>query len=119
MGYGVRLATVLMVYAAYGGEAAGAAEEDDIRMSEDQEMVWDRDVIEAVAAAWASIDGKISQFESEKELPPDTPQSDRGGGYYDGYMVEAEELLKRASLRLAKTGKQLMPGPQVRYQAQP
>lgn len=55
------------------------------------------DVVEAFAAAWASIDGKLELFNETKTMPQDHPFN---GGQYDGYMAEADELLRRASARL-------------------
>ena len=54
--------------------------------------------IEAVAEAWASIDGRLEQFRAEREMAPDDPRRQKSGRY-DGYMVEAEELLKRIRAR--------------------
>lgn len=47
--------------------------------------------IEAVASAWASIDGKLDQFYAGKGKPLEQEP----GGHYSGYMAEAEEMLKR------------------------
>lgn len=57
----------------------------------------DKRMVEAVAEAWASIDGKLEKFRWERDNPhaPET----RIGGYYNGYMHEAEELLKRVEAR--------------------
>ncbi len=57
------------------------------------------EVVEAFAAAWASIDGKLEKFEAEKALPKDYPQA-QIAGHYDSYMFEAAELLSRAAKRL-------------------
>lgn len=57
------------------------------------------DIVEAFAAAWASIDGKLDKFEAEKNAPKDTPQ-DMLDGHYEGYMYEAAELLNRAGRRI-------------------
>ena len=54
--------------------------------------------VEAVAEAWASIDGKLEQFRAEKAMQPDDPMRVRSG-CYEGYMIEAEELLKRVRAR--------------------
>lgn len=54
-------------------------------------------LIEAIAASWASIDGKGERYEADKrgELPP-------VAGWYQGYLCEAEELLERAEKRLGR-----------------
>lgn len=49
-----------------------------------------RDIVERVARAWASIDGKAGRFDSGKINDHD--------GYYEGYMSEAKELMKRSGL---------------------
>lgn len=46
-----------------------------------------KDGIDALAEAWASIDGKLDQFRSG------------AGGYRDGYLSEAEEMLRRLETR--------------------
>ena len=46
-------------------------------------------VVEAIAEAWASIDGKVLAFKSDRDGNGDS-------GCYEGYMTEAEELLNRA-----------------------
>jgi hypothetical protein len=57
------------------------------------------EVVEAFAAAWASIDGKLAAFEREADgsIPYDHPQHT---GHYEGYMSEAAELLNRAGKRI-------------------
>lgn len=60
---------------------------------------WPEEVVEAFAAAWASIDGKLDLFEAEKKSPTNMPQHMRDG-YYEGYMYEASELLDRADKRI-------------------
>jgi hypothetical protein len=50
--------------------------------------------IEKVARAWASIDGKLDQFEACKK----DPIRDRTQGYYRGYREDARELLKRSGI---------------------
>lgn len=55
------------------------------------------DVVEAFAAAWASIDGKLFLFNDDKTLRPNDPTY---SGHYEGYMAEADELLRRAAKRL-------------------
>ncbi len=59
--------------------------------------IYHPDVVEAFAAAWASIDGKLDRFTAEKGMDQ---SHDNYGGYYDGYMVEAQELLRRAANRM-------------------
>lgn len=44
-----------------------------------------------LARAWASMDGKESEFEAGRTGNDDL-------GHYEGYMVEAAELMKRANL---------------------
>lgn len=53
---------------------------------------------EAIAEAWASIDGKLEAFVREKSgaVKSDDPTF---GGHYDGYMTEAEELIERVRKR--------------------
>lgn len=54
------------------------------------------DMIEAVARAWASIDGKLDAFEREREgMDYDDPKYT---GHYEGYLAEAKELLARSGL---------------------
>jgi hypothetical protein len=51
-------------------------------------------IIENVARAWASMDGKLDKFhacKADKEL-------DKTQGHYMGYLIDAEELIKRADL---------------------
>lgn len=51
--------------------------------------------IEAVAEAWASIEGRLIRFRAGK-----TDRSpDRVDGTYQGYMVEAAELIARVERR--------------------
>lgn len=54
------------------------------------------DLIERVARAWASIDGKAETFDREKAIV--YPNWEGDSGTYEGYMTEAEELLKRSGL---------------------
>jgi hypothetical protein len=49
------------------------------------------DSVYALAAVWASIDGKLELFAA------DTAGSK--AGYHDGYMIEAEEALERLEAR--------------------
>lgn len=54
------------------------------------------DAIEAVADAWASIDGKVELFRSGKNAKS---IEDEPGGHYSGYMAEAAELIARLRKR--------------------
>lgn len=61
-------------------------------------------IVERFARAWASIDGKAEAFDREKGKPmPDPEEWEAEGwtGHFDGYMAEAEELLKRAGCYVA------------------
>lgn len=49
------------------------------------------DSVYALAAVWASIDGKLELFANDTAGSP--------VGYHDGYMIEAEEALKRLEAR--------------------
>jgi len=46
--------------------------------------------VEDVARAWASIDGKVGEFDKGRRDPCEA------SGHYVGYMAEAEELMRRA-----------------------
>lgn len=50
--------------------------------------------VEALAEVWATIDGMYKEFRAGKQStrPHET-------SYYDGYMVEAEEAIKRLKRR--------------------
>jgi len=52
------------------------------------------DLVERVARAWASIDGKSGLFDECKASKAMEDQN----GTYEGYMAEARELIKRAAL---------------------
>ncbi len=54
---------------------------------------------EALAEAWASIDGKLDQFHADKTAV------DFGHGYYEGYLSDAAELERRLLAR----GYRIMP----------
>lgn len=55
------------------------------------------DHIEALAEAWASIDGKLEKFRACKDaMGKDEVEA---GGYYSGYMCEAEEMIRRLEKR--------------------
>ena len=51
--------------------------------------------IEALADAWASIDGHLDDFRKGKGKP----WEDQPGGRYDGYMADAESMLERLLTR--------------------
>lgn len=51
--------------------------------------------IEAIASAWASIDGKTERFYACKA----DPQLDRLEGRYSGYLADASSLLNRIERR--------------------
>ena len=59
------------------------------RFSPEQKMV-----IERLARAWASIDGKAERFDAGKKDPELMSQD----GTFEGYIAETEELCKRAKL---------------------
>ncbi len=59
-------------------------------------MKTERDAIEMVARAWASIDGKLEQFTNCKA----DDALDAIDGYYMGYVADAEELIERAGVRV-------------------
>jgi len=56
-------------------------------------MSEDMSATEALAEAWASIDGKLERFRAEKILSGD------GTGTFVGYMAEAEEMIRRLYTR--------------------
>lgn len=49
--------------------------------------------VDAIAEAWASIDGKLPQYSHERAT------GIRGSGHYEGYQTEAAELIKRLETR--------------------
>lgn len=51
--------------------------------------------VEALASAWASIDGKLDQFLRGRKAKSETAY----GGYYGGYISDAEELQRRLKAR--------------------
>lgn len=55
-----------------------------------------KEIVEAFARAWASIDGKGERFDECKE----NPEAEEHYGYYEGYMADARELLKRAGCKV-------------------
>ena len=54
-----------------------------------------RTAIEALADAWASIDGKRKEFRRGRTAKSYTAY----GGHYPGYMEEAKEMVKRLEAR--------------------
>jgi uncharacterized protein (DUF433 family) len=54
------------------------------------------DRIEALADAWASIDGKVEKFRAGKGA---SSLMEEPGGHYSGYMCEAEEMIRRLNAR--------------------
>ena len=55
-------------------------------------------LVEAVARAWASMNGELRLFDAGKGLD----EEDQPGSHYIGYMCEAEELLERAARYLGE-----------------
>lgn len=53
------------------------------------------DRVEALADAWACIDGKLDKFRAGKGLPI----RDQPGGHFVGYLADAEALIKRLEAR--------------------
>lgn len=64
------------------------------------------EMVKAVARAWASIDGKLQQFELEEANPNLAYDDPDYTGTYQGYLVEAQELIKRAKGNLTATLRQ-------------
>ena len=52
----------------------------------------DPKAVEALADAWASIDGNLDGFEKGKLA---SSIEEEPGGYYSGYLADADELAKR------------------------
>ena len=50
---------------------------------------------EALADAWASIDGKLDQFRADRASPKHDPMA----GWYEGRMADAGELRRRLRAR--------------------
>lgn len=50
--------------------------------------------IEALAEAWASIDGKLERFRDDK-----AGKLDELDGTFEGYMTEAKEMIERLERR--------------------
>jgi len=57
--------------------------------------VYDEGAIEALADAWASVDGKVDDFRAGKTAP----SIEDFGGRYAGYMADASELMARLERR--------------------
>ena len=57
-------------------------------------MTYD-EIVENIARAWASIDGKADFFDRGKA----DPDYDNDMGYYMGYIEETKELLKRSGIK--------------------
>ncbi|MGE8128912.1 hypothetical protein ACQKQD_18225 [Methylobacterium sp. NPDC080182] len=54
--------------------------------------------IDAVAEAWASIDGKLDEYRRERD--EDVGLTDEGcTGHFEGYQAEADELIRRIEAR--------------------
>lgn len=70
-----------------------------MRKPGDPLLTFSEAVVERFARAWASIDGRLVEFDRErnKALPPEEErESEEWTGHYIGYMAEARELLERA-----------------------
>jgi len=59
-------------------------------------------VLDAIAESWASIDGRLEEYRMGRAGK--TVTADRGG-FHEGYLTEAEELLARAEARGVPVGK--------------
>ena len=79
--------------------------DDDMKQAAEQAAtrtdIHHPDIVRAFAAAWASIDGRLEAFERE-EVSEDGREAPDYTGHYEGYMVEAAELLDRAGRNLKK-----------------
>lgn len=58
-------------------------------------MTIPKHLIEELARAWASIDGRADRFDSGKSWAGSQAESP-DGGTYDGYIADTEELLRRS-----------------------
>lgn len=70
-----------------------------MRTPGDPPLTFSEEVVERFARAWASIDGRLADFDRERNLalPPEEEWDSEGWtGHYIGYMAEARELLERA-----------------------
>ena len=54
-----------------------------------------RDAEEALADAWASIDGKLDKFRAGRGLPI----TEQPGGHYCGYLEDAHSMIERLERR--------------------
>jgi hypothetical protein len=52
--------------------------------------------VEVLASVWAGIDGKLEQFQAGRVS---IEHDETHGSYYQGYMIEAEEMLHRLEVR--------------------
>ena len=74
--------------------------------------------LDAVAEAWASMDGKLEKYEIDRETEGGTPSGWRNSdeddvipdGYYDGYQADARALIER----LKDRGYTVVPTPKRR-----
>jgi len=68
-------------------------------------LVFSFEVIERFARAWASIDGRLAEFDRERDLAlpalPEDWEMKEVTGHYLGYMAEARELLTRAGCHVS------------------
>ena len=62
---------------------------------------------DAVAEAWASIDGKLDEYIADREASGGLIKDGVPLGYYEGYQSDAAELIKR----IANRGYVLSPPP--------
>ena len=70
-----------------------------MRKPADPALTFSEEVVERFARAWASIDGRLDEFDRERNrpLPPEEAwDGETWTGHYIGYMAEARELLERA-----------------------
>ncbi len=59
-----------------------------------------RDVINALAESWASIDGKLDAYDRERDMRlSDHMRNLEFTGAYEGYQCEAEEMMRRLERR--------------------
>jgi hypothetical protein len=56
---------------------------------------FDPKAVEALAEAWASIDGNVAPFLKGKRATSPEEEYEEHGGHYSGYIAEAEEMLTR------------------------
>lgn len=61
---------------------------------------YENDALYAMAAVWASIDGKLKEFGAGRHAKTAEEAYETFGGYYEGYMEDAQEFL----IRLWKRG---------------